>query len=200
MHSSHKVDRWLAKQTDSNLLLGTVLLDFSAAFDIIDHDLLLTKLAAYGFKLSAMKSYLSNRQQCVMLNGTFSSMKALHCSLPQGSCPLLYSIFVNDTPLILKNACSVVYTDDTTIYASAKNIIDLNSILQNELMQISKLVTEYKLKLNVSKTKCLVICSRNAQRERHRLFFSSWSRYWAGHGGQIAGGYNRLNTLLGYSH
>ncbi len=148
----------------------------------MDHDLLLTKLAAYGFKLSVsnshsinwMKIYLSNRQQSVMFNGTFSSMKALHCGIPQGSClgPLLYSIFVNDMTLILQKAHSVMYADDTTIYASTKNIIHLSSILQNELMQISEWVTENKLKLNVSKTKCLVICSRNAQRGKHRLCVS----------------------------
>ncbi len=53
------------RQIDSKMLVGAVLLDFSAAFDIIDHDLLLTKLAAYGFKLSAvtwMKSYRSYTQ------------------------------------------------------------------------------------------------------------------------------------------
>ncbi len=57
-------DDWL-RQSDSKLLVGRVLLDFSTAFDIIDHDLLLTKLATYGFKLSAvtwMKSYRSYTQ------------------------------------------------------------------------------------------------------------------------------------------
>lgn len=87
-----------------------------------------------------MKSYLSNRQQCVMFNGTFSHIKTLHCGLPQGSFlgPLLYLIFVNDMPHVLKNAPMAIYADDTTIYASAKNDTDLSSVLQSELAQIAE--------------------------------------------------------------
>lgn len=95
-------------------MVGTVLLDCSAAFDLIDHELLLVKLSVYGFKTSAinwMKSYLSNRQQCVLFNGTLSNIKSLQCGIPQGSClgPLLYSIFTNDLPWVLKNACMVMH-------------------------------------------------------------------------------------------
>ena len=169
-------DDWL-KQIGDKLLVGTVLLDFSAAFGIIDHKLLLIKLSAYGFKLSAvnwMKSYLFNRQQCVMYNGAVSSMKTLYCGVPQGSClgPLLYSVFVNDMPHILKKCSCAIYADDTTIYAHAENVNDLSSILQHEVMQISEWVTENKMKLNISKTKCLVICSDHAQRKEHRLNIS----------------------------
>lgn len=82
-------------------IVGVVLLDFSAAFDLRDHELLLMKLLAYGFKDSAvafMKSYLTNRQQRVSFNGALSNIKTLQCGVPQGSClgPLFYSIFVND--------------------------------------------------------------------------------------------------------
>lgn len=160
-------DDWL-KHTDSKLLVGTVLLDFSAAFDIIDHELLLTKLTVDGFKLSAinwMKSYLFNRQQCVMFNGTLSSVKTFDCCLG----PLLYSIFVNDVPYILKNASISICADDTTIYVSTENVTDLSSILQDEVMQISKQVTENEMKLNISKMKCLVIGSNYAQRKEHKL-------------------------------
>ena len=92
---------------DMKSVVGVVLLDFSAAFDIIDHELLLMKLSAYGFKDSAidlLKGYLVNRQQCVMFNGSLSNIETLQCGVPQGSClgPLLYSIFVNDMPYVFK--------------------------------------------------------------------------------------------------
>ena len=97
-------DEWF-KQIDIQAVIGVVCLDFSAAFDIIDHDLLIMKLSAYGFGDSAidlLKGYLMNRQQCVMFNGSLSSVETLPCGIPQGSClgPLLYSIFVNDMPYI----------------------------------------------------------------------------------------------------
>jgi len=54
-------DSWLTS-IDNSMLVGTVLLDFSAAFDVIDHDILISKLISYGFSFSAIKwfkSYLS---------------------------------------------------------------------------------------------------------------------------------------------
>lgn len=71
-----------------------------------------------------------------------------------------------------KNAHTAIYTDDTTMYASAKYDKDLSIILQSELMQIANWVTENMMKLNISKTKCLVICSKHAQRRKHRLCVS----------------------------
>lgn len=63
-------DDWL-RMTDRKELVGAVFPDISAAFDIVDHELLIMKLSAYGFQQSAvnfMSSYLSNRKQCVMFN------------------------------------------------------------------------------------------------------------------------------------
>ena len=150
-------------------VVGVVLLDFSAAFDIIDHELLLMKLSAYGFKDSAidlLKGYLVNRQQCVMFNGSLSNIETLQCGVPQGSClgPLLYSIFVNDMPYVLKNAGMGIYADDTTMYVSSESIEHVNEVLQLELKLVSEWIMENKLKLNVLKTKCMVIGSKYALR------------------------------------
>ena len=65
-----------------------------------------------------------------------------------------------------------IYADDTTIYAHSENLKDLSNILQHEVMQISEWVTENKMKLNISKTKCLVICSDHAQKKEHLLNIS----------------------------
>ena len=166
-------DNWL-KNIDKKLMVGAALLDFSTAFDLIDYKLLLRKLSAYNFKENAielMKSYLVNRQQCVVFNGTLSEMVTPQCGVPQGSClgPLLYSIFVNDLPHVLNSACMEIYADDTTMYVLSENSVSVNELLQKELMLISKWVIENKLKLNVLKTKSILLGSRYMLRSNPEL-------------------------------
>ena len=69
--------------------MGVVLLDFSAAFAIIDHSLLLEKHMCYGFTPPAImwiKSYLSDRTHRVFFNGSLSSIIQVESGIPQGSC------------------------------------------------------------------------------------------------------------------
>ncbi len=80
-------DEWLATPDDKKLV-GVVLLGYTAAFDVIDHDILVAKLKCYGFSLTALdwiRSYLSNRKQRVFYNGSFSEAKNIYCVVPQGS-------------------------------------------------------------------------------------------------------------------
>ena len=81
------------------LLVLLVLLDLSAAFDTIDHTLLLRRLQSrFGFTgtaLAWLRSYLSNRFQYVVIDDTCSNRFDLSFGVPQGSClgPLLFSIY-----------------------------------------------------------------------------------------------------------
>ena len=102
-------DDW--RDIDDKKIVGTVLLDFSVAFDITDHSQLLEKHMCYGFTPSAklwIKSYLSNRTQRVFLNGSLSNIIHVESRIPQGSClgPLLFSIFTNDMPLLQQRAAN----------------------------------------------------------------------------------------------
>ena len=91
-------DDWLREMYDKKIV-GAVLLDFSVAFDTIDHSLLLEKRMCYGFTppaLLGIKSYMSERTQRVFFNGILSNIIQVESGIPQGSCLglLLISICV----------------------------------------------------------------------------------------------------------
>ena len=98
-------DGWL-QAVESGQLAGVCMLDMSAAFDVVDHDLLLQKLSIYGFEESLLawtRSYLHGRSQCVVINGCLSKLLPLSTGVPQGSIlgPLLYTIFTNELPEVI---------------------------------------------------------------------------------------------------
>ena len=95
-------DGWV-EAADKGDLTGVCLLDMSAAFDTVNHSLLLQKLRLYGFSqdsLAWMSSYLSGRVQSVCIDGTLSPALRISTGVPQGSIlgPLFYIIFTNDLP------------------------------------------------------------------------------------------------------
>ena len=157
-------DDWMT-QIDIKKMAGTVLLDFSAAFDVIDHNIMIAKLSKYrlsSLALDWMKSYLMERSQRVFFNGSLSDRQYNNCGVPQGSClgPLLFIIFTNELPHVTKNTNMVMYADDTTLYSSASTINELAISLNQDLERVSNWVRENKLALNVTKTKSIVFGSR----------------------------------------
>ena len=76
------------KTLDRSVVLGTVLIDLSKAYDCLPHDLLIAKLSAYGFEdsvTSLISDYLSKRYQRVKIGSAFSSYLEILRGVPQGS-------------------------------------------------------------------------------------------------------------------
>ena len=99
----------------------SVFLDFSKAFDTVNHTLLLQKLEHMGIRGTSLKwfeSYLTNRTKVVCIDDINSSEKHILTRVPQGNVlgPALYLCYVN----YINNACSLVksvqFADDTTLY------------------------------------------------------------------------------------
>ena len=106
-------------------------MDLSKAFDTINHDLLITKLGAYGFDTESLKlirSYLTNRFQRTKMNTSFSSWSKLFSGLPQGSVlgPLLFNICINNLFCLTEMTDVCNYADDTTYHACD---LDLKSLI-----------------------------------------------------------------------
>ena len=81
--------------------MSAMFIDSPKAFDTINHDLLLSKLPAYGFSKQALSfscSYLKNRRRRVRINNKFSNLKEVIAAVPQGSIddPLIFNLFIND--------------------------------------------------------------------------------------------------------
>ena len=94
------VDKW-KEALDKSSLGGTLLTDLFKVFDCIKHDLLIAKLAAYGFdshSLSFVFSYLNERKQRTKIHNSYSPCAHIACGVPQGSIlgPLLFNINVCD--------------------------------------------------------------------------------------------------------
>ena len=158
-----------------NMTKGSVtaltLLDLSAAFDTIDHTILLDRLNVYygisELALGWFKSYLSGRTHSVKVGNILSHPAALQYGVPQGSVlgPILFSLYTNPISSIIHYHSSInhhFYADDTQlcITLTPTNFSCSIQKLKNCLNDIQNLMSANKLKLNPEKTEFILIGSK----------------------------------------
>jgi hypothetical protein len=160
----------MLKAMDSKQCILMVLLDLSAAFDTIDHSILLQRLEVmFGIEGSALewiRSYFANRKQSVYINGSASVSKRLGSGIPQGSVfgPFSFPSYQSRPLAAICNKYGIkfhFYADDSQLYISFKvdNGMLALSKMESCIQEIKAWMLNNFLQLNDDKTEFLVIGS-----------------------------------------
>ena len=141
-----------------------VTIDYSKAFDYVDHSILNKKLVKLGVRsniINMIISFLKDRSHCTKALGKISTFLNITCGVPQGTCsgPKLFVILINvkKCPLV----SSYKFVDDKTITYSYSG--DPTEILQTALNVEEK--ETHKDKMLINANKCHVITFNNSQKK-----------------------------------
>ena len=183
-------DGWV-EALERGELAGVMFVDLSAAFDCVDHNLLIEKMKILGFDCKSVmwcSDYLKDRYQSVYIDGAQSKYSKVDVGVPQGSIlgPLFYILYTNDLPEVLhKDYCClnrikmghfnlmchecgglVAFADDSTVTVTDSDPDRLTDKLSDQFLQVTNYFTDNRLQVNDSKTHLLVLTSsRKRQNE-----------------------------------
>jgi hypothetical protein len=147
------------EQTDA------ILLDFSKAFDKVDHEGLLLKLEHYGIRSSLLlwiRSFLIGRTQKVLVDGAASSPTPVMSGVPQGTVlgPLFFLVYINDISKGLSNGTKIrLFADDSLLYRTIKTPQD-SEILQKDLDSLQIWEKTWKMEFHPGKCQLLKITNK----------------------------------------
>ena len=155
------VDDW-SDNINNGLITAACYLDLTKCFDTVNHSILLSKLRSSGCSdsvINLFKSYLANRQQIVRCNSLLSKIHTINIGVPQGSIlgPILFIIFTNDLPSCLKYSNCCIYADDISLYIASDSLVESESRLQYDLINIAEWFHRNKLLINTNKFHCMLI-------------------------------------------
>jgi hypothetical protein len=134
--------------------------DFSSAFDLVSHTLLLGKLSSFGLTsayVSWFRSYLTDRFSCVKISGIFSAPFRILAGVPQGSVlgPQLFNIYIDDICNVITHSKFLLFADYINIFRAVKSFDDFTE-LQLGIDYIQRWCTANFMNLNISKTRAII--------------------------------------------
>ena len=135
--------------------IDVIYLDFSKAFDKVDHKILMKKVKQFGIEgkiYTWLENFLTNRYQQVIVDGILSSKERVISGVPQGTVlgPLLFLIYINDLEPELKNSILRIFADDSKIVKPIRNQVDHDE-LQDDLLTAMKWADSNNMELNRKK-------------------------------------------------
>ena len=147
------INYW-AKSIDSGLRTGVEIFDFLKTFHLVPHLRLLSKIESYGVRGSTLrwiKSFLTNRRQRVMINGSLSSWEPMTSGVPQETVlgPLLFLLYIND---ITKDISSEIrlFADDCILYRQIVSNTD-SVKLQDDINKLYSWSLIWQMSFNTKK-------------------------------------------------
>ena len=168
-----------AFENPKSLEVRAVFLDISKAFDKVWHEGLIFKLMQNGIHgniLKLFKSYLHNRRQRVVLNGSSSDYSNIESGVPQGSVlgPLLFLIYINDLEKNIKSNVKF-FADDTMLFSIVENPAASAADMNDDLEFIHQWAHQWKMEFNPDPTKqaseVLFSCKKSSP-NHPQLFFN----------------------------
>jgi len=164
------MDNW-TESLDEGKPVDAVYLDFAKAFDSVPQLRLIRKIEAYGITGKVQKwirHFLIGRQQRVAVNGSVSEWSPVTSGVPQGSVlgPVLFVIFINDLPDVLRSWCEM-YADDTKVSTTVETDA-AHQILQTDIDRLVEWADTWQLRFNASKCK-VIHFGRNNPKHRYTM-------------------------------
>lgn len=166
-HAIHHFLQNVFENDKSSTFSLAIFIDLRKAFDTVDHELLLQKVAHYGYSnniLTWLRNYLSGREQRVDLDGVLSSCKTVTCGVPQGSIlgPLLFLIYVNDLPSATPFK-TTMFADDTTLQHFGNDLKAMEGDCNKWFESLTVWFKSNNLTLNLKKTKVMLLDTKHGK-------------------------------------